>query len=180
VIAKEYEVKVRVNDLSSVRKALINLGAVFKGRLVEEDYYIDLSNCTTLENRDVVFRVRVRLSNEVKEGELTLKGPRQSRDIKVREELNVKLDKPEELINMMVRLGFKVINLTKEREVYALNNMNVYLDSVRGLGEFMEVEAFNVRSDDEFKALLDELISKLDLKQAEVLSSSYIEMLLSR
>jgi len=41
---EEYEVKIRVKDLSTARSNIVRLGGKYLGTYVEEDYYVDLRN----------------------------------------------------------------------------------------------------------------------------------------
>ncbi len=177
-MGKEYEVKVRVGDLSSVRARIEGLGGELISTHTEEDYYVDLRNCVSEEYRDVVFRIRVRDVKGVKEGELTVKGPRKaSRTLKIREEVSVRVERPYELIEILESLTFKTLKVLKTREVYRLRNFKIFLDNVPGLGTFVEVELEGVedvgRAEEEVSKILEELgVGR------EVISKSYAEMML--
>lgn len=176
-MSREYEVKVRVRDLSQVRSNIVRLGGVFLGSYVEEDYYVDLRECVSAEHRDLVFRIRIRDSGGVREGELTVKGPKkQLQMFKVRDELNMRLERAEELVEFLENLSFKVLRVVKSREVYSLRGFKIFLDDVLSLGSYVEVEVgadVNASTEGEVRKLLDELGVGY-----EVIVKSYAEMML--
>ncbi len=175
-MGEEYEVKVRVRDLSHVRSNMVKLGGVLLGSYVEEDYYVDLRECVSAEYRDLVFRVRVRDLGGVRDGELTVKGPKKwMRTFKVRDEFNVRLERAEELVDFLKNLSFKVLKVVKRREVYSLRGFKIFLDDVLGLGSYVEVELgaeADTSAEEDLRKLLEELGAGY-----EVVGKSYAEML---
>ncbi|MEM0505319.1 MAG: class IV adenylate cyclase [Sulfolobales archaeon] len=177
-MGKEYEVKVRVNDLSRVRANIVRLGGSLLAAYSEEDYYVDLRNCVSVAYKDLVFRVRIREVNGVVEGELTLKGPKKTlQTFRVRDELNIKIEKPYELVNFLRNLTFKTLKVSKVREIYSLKGFKIFLDRVSCLGSFIEVELDEVEDLAVAEEKLNKLLKELEAGQ-EVVSKSYAEMLM--
>lgn len=174
---EEYEVKIRVKDLSTARSNIVRLGGKYLGTYVEEDYYVDLRNCVPAEYRDLVFRVRVRESGGVREGELTVKGPRKTLQMfRTRDELNIKIERPEDLVDFLKNLKFKMLRVVKTREVYLLGGLKIFLDSVLGLGDYVEVELVETEVGGAVEEELRKLLEGLGVEY-EVISKSYAEML---
>mgnify|MGYP001626210278 CR=1 FL=1 len=176
-MVKEYEIKVKVSDdvFNNVRSALIKLGGIFKGKVVEDDYYVDLRKCSGVD--DVVFRIRIKDVYGIKKGELTIKGPKQvNRSVRIRDELSIELNNAEELVRMLGNMGFKIIHLRKEREEYSLNGLNLFLDKVMCLGKYIEVEILSMDEENDATAKLHEVMSVLGIT-GESISKSYLELM---
>ncbi|MCD6084774.1 MAG: class IV adenylate cyclase [Desulfurococcales archaeon] len=180
-MALEYEVKVPIDDVESVKEKITGVGGRLIGRRYEVDYYIDMRSCGNVPE-DTVVRVR-KVMSEAGEvtGELTFKGRRMYPDVKVREEITVSVNDPEKTVAIFSKLGFRVIKVEKEREVYILSkDVRICVDTVKGLGKFIEVEIMNPPSKDYFTSSLNDILAKLSLKGKEIIVKSYLEMLLGR
>jgi len=88
---------------------------------------------------------------------------------------------PEKTVAIFSKLGFRVIKVEKEREVYILSkDVKICVDTVKGVGKFIEVEIMNPPSKDYFTRRLNDILAKLSLKGKEIIVKSYLEMLLGR
>lgn len=67
----------------------------------------------------------------------------------------------------------------KERLLYMAGQTRVHLDSVEGLGQFVELEVVLKpgQSDDEGRAIARDLMARLDIREEDLLESAYIDML---
>ncbi len=174
----EYEVKVKVEDLERVKTLLRELGAEEKGLRKEVDVYFR-HPCRDFRATDEALRLRLSGGR----AELTYKGPKISRDIKAREEITVEIreEDVEKLISLLENLGFKrFAEVRKTRERYELGDFKVCLDSVEGLGDFIEVELKAPgESLESATKKLREFLVKLGIKPVSILKS-YLELLLER
>lgn len=167
----EVEVKYRVSSLEEIEKRLKKLGAKFLGEFRETDIYFQ-HPCRNMARTDEALRLRV-VNGEC---EFTYKGPRSSIGIKSREEITVKIDSVDRMLEILSRLGFRSIaRLTKLRCKYVLNNCVISLDQIDNLGSFVEIEALD-EVEDPLKTILD-TIELLQLKGA-VIEKTYLELLL--
>lgn len=88
-------------------------------------------------------------------------------------------DDPENLKTALSRaLGLRGI-VRKERLLYLIGQTRVHLDSVEGLGHFVELEVVLKpgQSDDEGQAIARDLMARLDIREDDLLDSAYIDML---
>lgn len=72
------------------------------------------------------------------------------------------------------------IAVKKKRELYLYKHARIHLDEVEGLGKFVEIEVL-IRNEEEqagSKALMDELMTLMQLEGAEVCALGYRELLL--
>ncbi len=178
---REWEVKVvlpKEVSIEELTKELMRLGYKLIESRSEVDTYIDLTPCKCVP-KDTVLRVRKALVGNELIGELTYKGPKLLKEIKVREEVSTELRNPDVVVEIFRKLGFKTYVVRKERVVLKGDLGKVYLDNVEGLGKFMEFEVMNAKSATEFKNALRELLRKLGMDNYRVTSKSYLEMLLA-
>lgn len=138
----EVEVKFRCDDLGRIKKELLDMKANYIDTVDMVDVYFQ-HPCRDFKSSDEALRVRLVKSYRTGEEivELTYKGPRIEGWAKSRVELIVKVNSFMEVLEMLGKLGFsKVASITKHREFYLLDNVEVSLDNVEGLGSFVELE----------------------------------------
>jgi adenylate cyclase, class 2 len=131
----EVEAKVAVQDLAGVRERLVAAGGTCAGSSVEHDTFFQ-HPVRDFAATDEALRMRDRDG----ELELTYKGPRLVADAKVREEWNVPVNA--DPTPLLAALGFEAgVMLRKHRESWSLpGGVHVSLDTLEGLGTFVEVE----------------------------------------
>ncbi|WEU40794.1 MAG: class IV adenylate cyclase [Candidatus Odinarchaeum yellowstonii] len=172
----EVEVKVKLKDLNTFKKSLLKLGAEKLKEQFEEDIYFKHPSVDFKET-DEALRLR-RVSGTVN---LTYKGPRLTSESKTREELNVEVYDFNTCKLLFEKLRFQVLaEIFKKREVYALGDVKVYVDMVKGLGEFAEFEIM-VEDEKRVKAAEEKvfnLVEELGFKRADSVTSSYLELIM--
>ena len=168
----EYEAKFRVKDVNRVKERLTRLGERLGVRVEEDTYYEH--PCRSFKERDEALRVR-----EGAKAEVTYKGPRLPGRLKAREEITVRVSDAKRAKELLERLGFRrVAVVRKVREVYRVGPFEVTLDSVEGLGDFVEIElkerASSLKEAEE-KVLA--LARELGIEE-EPIKQSYLELIL--
>ncbi len=162
----EVEVKAKVN-LHRARSALLELGAKPVRIEAQEDIYFN-HPCRDLLGQDEALRLRLRGEG----AELTYKGPRRPGSGKARTEITVEVRDAAGMLSILARLGFaEALRVRKIRETYVLSGIEVALDRVEGLGEFVEVEVGEHALSEAFAVL-----KKLGAE--EVVEETYAELLL--
>jgi len=135
-VAEEVEVKARA-DLEKVRRKLAELGAALVSVEEQEDVYFE-HPCRDLLASDEALRLRVAGGR----AELTYKGPRGPGSAKSRLEVVVPVSDAAAARALLELLGFReAVRVRKRRELYRLGDVEVSLDSVEGLGTFVELES---------------------------------------
>jgi adenylate cyclase, class 2 len=132
----EIEVKAPLADVDKVRKRVLELGGRDFGCSVQVDeYYAHPSRDFAITDE----ALRLRTENDLTV--VTYKGPKLDRETKTREEFEVSVANRATMASILDRLGFKsVIRISKKRQVYGLKGITVCFDSVKGLGDFIELE----------------------------------------
>ncbi len=138
----EIELKFRVESHAEIATKLKQMGAGIAETREESDRYFNAPD-RDFKATDEVFRLRSVSGDCV----LTYKGPKRSGTVKTREEIEVPLaaGQMEEAVRLFIALGYRpTATVEKRRAIYSLERdgfeLQVCLDSLVGLGEFVEVE----------------------------------------
>jgi len=165
--------------LGRVEARLKELGASLIDVVDEVDVYLQ-HPCRDFTSTDEALRLRRQGGLTT----LTYKGPRLSStgQVKARDEVEVSVSSFEAALEVLERLGFrKVAEVVKRRRVYELNGFKVYLDSVEGLGSFVEVECRSSPEElEKARSSIFKLAKQLGIEVEKALDASYLEMYLER
>jgi adenylate cyclase class 2 len=135
----EVELKVRASH-RAVRERLDALGAEGLGTVTQTDTYYDAPHRDFAET-DEALRIRREEHPDGSATRLTYKGPLVEAASKTRREAETAVDDAEALAAVLDGLGFTPAAVVeKERDRYALDGYAVTLDTVDGLGEFVEID----------------------------------------
>ncbi|EAQ80202.1 class IV adenylate cyclase [Blastopirellula marina] len=177
----EVELKFPVNDLRRVETALADLGAAIEIPVKQSDFYYG-HPARDFAQTDEALRIRRVGSKNI----ITYKGPKIDATTKTRREIEVPLVSGAEgaanIIDMIEALGFlQVAEVTKNRRKanlsFADQAVEVALDEVKGLGEFVELEiSTNEDGVDAAREAINQLAEKLGLSGSE--RRSYLELIL--
>jgi adenylate cyclase, class 2 len=162
----EIEVKVRVKDAASMRRALLDSGAqVERERYPEENMLFDLpSRILTAQ------RCALRLRRAGRKAFLTFKGaPQKSRRFKVRQEHETEVRNEKEMRQILRALGFvAVFRYEKSRTTFRRGRLKIALDETAA-GVFCEFEG--ERSD------IVKYARSLGFSSADMIKQDYVEIL---
>ncbi|SIR14694.1 adenylate cyclase, class 2 [Haladaptatus litoreus] len=175
----EVEVKVRA-DHEEVRDRLDELGANPLGKVTQEDFYYDAPHRDFAET-DEALRVRREAGDEETVEVVTYKGPLVEEESKTRKEHETVVGDGDTVDALLSALGFDATETVhKERERFELDSYIVTLDSVMGLGEFVEVEAEAAETDVEsVREGAYDVLTDLNLDPNEQVRTSYLGLLLA-
>jgi len=162
------EVEIKANiEKEEIEKRLTLLGIKLIKREHQIDTYFD-HPYYNFKKRDEALRVREVGSNLF----LTYKGKKLDKETKTRKEIEIKVGK--KIFSLLKTLGFfEVDRVEKIRDFYQWNNLRIYLDKVRNLGEFLEIEG--KRWEDKKRIL--KLLKKINIKKENLIRKSYLELL---
>ena len=162
------EIKARTNKTDAIRKFLQAQNADFKGIDEQTDTYFNVPNGRlklrqgNIENNLIYYN---RANNS---------GPKESNfDL-------LKIDEANELREMLTKaIGIKVV-VMKKREIYFIDNVKFHLDSLDGLGNFVEIEASNKNHDITREKLYEQCkyyMREFQIKEEDLINVSYSDML---
>lgn len=175
----EVELKVRATH-EEVRQELESAGARPLGTVDQRDVYFDAPH-RDFAARDEALRLREETDGEGPTAILTYKGPKLDRESKTRKEHETSVGSPEALKDALEALGFEpAATVAKTRARFDLDGFTVVLDTVEGLGEFVEVETTAPEADVEAaQQAVAETLERLGLDPESGISTSYLELLLA-
>lgn len=135
----EVELKVRA-DHDTVRDRLTALDVGHVETVTQEDTYYDAPD-RSFADTDEALRVRIETTAGECRTFLTYKGPLVDDNSKTRTEAETRVTDEAATRALLSGLGYEpAATVRKERERYTFEGCTVTLDSVDGLGEFVEVE----------------------------------------
>jgi adenylate cyclase class 2 len=173
----EVELKLRV-DHERVRPRIDSIGAERVGTVRQVDTYYDHPVRDFGETDEAL---RVRRETDGTDGgtaEITYKGPLADEESKTREELETALGDGETGERILEAVGFEpAATVEKERERFERGEYTIALDTVVGLGEFLEVETEAEEIAPAREGAV-ELLEALGLDAGEGIRRSYLGMLL--
>jgi adenylate cyclase class 2 len=168
----EIEIKARASH-QHLKKMLADMGADFFGVENHSDTYYNSPN-RDFAQTDEALRIRSVNGRSV----LTYKGQKLDTISKTREEFETEVD-GENARSILLALGyFESGNVSKKREIYKLDDITIVLDTVEGLGEFMEVEIVAEENSEEAKEKMFAFLEELGIRQEDTIRTSYLEMVL--
>lgn len=181
--AYEVEAKYPLRDTAPIRHRLEQLGATAGSPLDQCDTYF-AHPVRDFAQTDEAFRLR-RVGEH---NALTYKGPLLDRQTKTRQEIEAPIaagaGPAKQMAELLCALGFRAVrSVEKTRQPFHLSwqglEFEVALDTVAGLGEFLEIETMAEAA--EWEAARDALLAlagELGLRDSE--RRSYLQLLLER
>jgi len=172
----EVEVKVRAEH-ARIRSLLEKLGAE-KGKSEKQSDIYFAAPYRDFAKTDEALRIRSLDGKSV----LAYKGPKLDAVSKTRKEVETFVEAGP-TTQILHALGFaEAGTVQKTREVFRLEELSVCLDTVEGLGEFLEVEILAGEESklEASRAKLFEFLKRIGLGKAESIRTSYLEMLLEK
>lgn len=132
----EIEIKSYCDDHAPVAAKLRAMGARPEGSHKEQDLYLN-HPCRDFKDTDEALRLRQASGRVI----LTYKGPKIGTAAKTRLEEEVTVDDFDTALAILKNLGFVEFgSVTKMRDIYRLDGMEICLDTVEGVGRFVEIE----------------------------------------
>ncbi|HOP64618.1 MAG TPA: class IV adenylate cyclase [Spirochaetota bacterium] len=165
----EIEIKCYCDDPEGIEEKIRGIGAEFVETRGEADIYFNHPS-RDFGATDEALRIR-RVGCRCK---ITYKGPKVSAVTKARVEHETGVDDFDAVKNIFLSLGFVESGIVeKERRVFSLDKTEISIDSVSGLGVFVEIERIGALKDEVEKGLFD-IAGKLGLSRFE--RRSYLEL----
>lgn len=165
------EIKAVCNNLDRLRKLLKAQNAVFKGTDFQTDTYFKCNSGRlklregNIENHLIHYQRTDQAGP--KDSVVSLYQPTNSKTLK-----NLLCD----------ALGLLVV-VQKQREIYFIKNVKFHIDTVDGLGSFVEIEAIQSADKKTREKLLEQCAHYLklfDIKKQELIDCSYSDMLIRK
>lgn len=172
----EVELKLRA-DHEELRERLATIGAEPTGTVTQIDTYYD-HPIRDFAETDEALRIRRETDEFGDRAKVAYKGPLVDAASKTREERETGVDDGKTMDAILESVGFEpTATVEKTRERFSCGEYTVTLDSVAGLGEFIEVET-EAEDIDPAREGAIELLERLDLDPGQGIRRSYLGLLL--
>lgn len=200
----EVEVKLALTDSKRVEQKLRKDGFVLQKIVRETDTYFNgvdrdfrktdealrvrktevLKNVTDLSETDILSEHSTEQSVTENDSQIqsfvTYKGPKLEETSMTRKELEIPIEDEAAMSGLLVALGYHPVpSVIKCRKYYVLDHMTACLDSVEGLGEYLELEILVEQEEDRQQALqqIEERLLSLGYSMQDTTRISYLSML---
>ena len=172
----EVEVKARIEDLASMERQLLQLGASFQQIIHQSDIYFQ-HPIRNFAQTDEALRVRIADNASY----LTYKGPKIDSVSKTREELELEVQDPLKLIELLKKIGLSpIMKVVKSRRSYLLNDISISIDTIDELGTIIELE-LDVPDKGQLPTARERLfavLKQLKIRPEKFERRSYLELLM--
>ena len=172
----EVEVKARIKDAASIESRILQLGAIFQKEIHQSDIYFQ-HPIRDFAQTDEALRIRITDDKNY----LTYKGAKLDSTSKTREELEIEVQEPLKLLELLTRIGLSPIKkVVKTRKFYLYNDITISIDDVEELGSFLELE-LAVSDETQIPPARNRLFSffkQLKISSKNFERRSYLELLL--
>jgi len=165
------EIKARCHDQSKIRDILKSEGADFKGLDHQTDTYFRV-----LHGRLKLREGNIE-NNLIHYDRPDREGPKQSNVLLYRSDPGSNLKGI-----LMKALGVLVV-VEKKREIYYIDNIKFHIDTVAGLGEFIEIEAIDedgAIGKERLQAQCEAYLKRFGILKDELVDCSYSDLLLNK
>jgi len=163
------EIKAKCDHPALIRDYLNTNNAVFRGLDQQTDTYFN------------VVKGRLKLREGNIENNLIYYERNDEPGLKESNFQSVQVTDPKRLKEILQEcLGIKII-VYKKREIYFIDNVKFHIDEVTGLGNFVEIEASNLRADVPKAGLqqqCDFYLREFRIKDEDLIAHSYSDLLL--
>ena len=166
---KMVELKARVNDHEDLRKKLSELGSQCVGTFYQTDVYFQVPEG----------RLKLRELNGSRNAELiyyereNIAGPKQD------DAFLLRVQDAEDFKWVLKRILKQTIVIEKEREIYMHKGTQIHLDTVKGLGKFIEFERQTTNEPETVRKdqkVLEELRKQLQISPNSLETLSYSDL----
>jgi len=174
----EVEVKASVKDFNNVKKNLVQIGAIKIKKEHQRDIYFNAPHKDFVKT-DEALRIREIPENDKTRIVLTYKGAKLDNISKTRKEIEVDVSESRNMALILENLGFHpAAEVKKDRIIYEYSKSVITLDTIHGLGNFVEIEKEALEGEDTTKALEEifNIYKKLGIEDGFE-RRSYLELL---
>lgn len=173
----EVEIKAKIENNIEAFEKIKEIGGVYSHSEKQHDIYFNGER--DFKKTDEALRIR-----EVPDGDdlkriLTYKGPKLDTETKTRKEIEVTVDNTENMIDILVNLGFTPSAVVdKMRRIFTYEDYVISVDKLSKLGYYMEIELVtNDESDiDKIQEDIFNIFEKLGITSGFE-KASYLELL---
>ncbi|MFX0173325.1 MAG: class IV adenylate cyclase, partial [Candidatus Hodarchaeota archaeon] len=160
LIIMEIELKVPLDKDISVTSTVERISEKFGSSsitITQIDTYFQ-SSTKDFWITDEALRLREKQYGSIRKIEMTYKGPKKGRNMKIREKITIEVSDWEKIKNILKNIGFTPFaTIKKQRRNWNHQNITISLDNVEGLGFYLEIEISTPKGFKEIETIKDEI-----------------------
>jgi len=166
---KNIEIKAVCRDLDAAHRVAAGLGAECRGTIHQVDTYFRVPEG----------RLKLRQATPGPDQLVYYQRPDQPQP-KVSQIQTVEVAQAGALCGLLSAALGVLIRVVKDRELWLLDNVRIHLDTVEGLGSFIEFEILVTREHPEAlcRSRAEELLAAFSVDEADLVAGSYSDLLL--
>lgn len=171
---RNVEIKARVGSLPVLLHLIGSCNPVHSDLLQQRDVFFN--------TRDPAERLKLRVENDGASAKLIWYA-RPNRDgPKLSDYRMCRVEQPEAFIDVMRRSVGVRGEVRKTRVLYIVGQTRVHVDTVAGLGDFMELEVMlrDEQTEADGEAIARDLMRRLCISEADLVEEAYIDLLLKK
>lgn len=178
----EVEIKLKISDPDDIKNKLLTLGFSEHEFLTETDTYFDNKN-GDIRNSDKALRIRETINHTTNKHfcQVNFKGEKYDNKSMTRPEFETCVENADALLNIINGIGFYSVEpkVIKMRHVLINSTMKAYIDSVKGLGDFLELEIVTDNEESKDKELnrINSILVALGYSMTDTTTTSYLSAL---
>lgn len=166
----EVEIKIKVDNFEKIKAKVEAVGKLIKSIRQVDDYFIPTHRDFFAQKPHPIEWLRIRTNPDkvIFEYDKSI-NKKENGEQECAEEYETEISNPEEFRKILNFLDFKkVITVDKQREYWDCGNLEIALDRIAGLGDFIEVEAKgNFENTANAKKACLNFLEELGIKNAE-------------
>ena len=178
----EVEIKLKIRDKNRLIESLRDVGFQQGDLVLESDVYYT-SRHHDFEKLDEALRIRSiqNLSTGEKSSVITFKGAKTDKRSMTRKELETEVGDPKIAREILESIGFTPVpSVEKERQHFYMQKITACVDTVKKLGDYLELEKLVDAEEERTEALqeLEEVLQRLGYSMEDTTRTSYLSMLM--
>lgn len=166
----EVEIKVEISNFEEIKSKIATIGKLIKSIRQVDDYFIPVQRDFFAQKPHPVewLRIRTNPDKTIFEYDKSI-NKKANGEQECAEEYETEISNPEEFRKILDFLDFKkVITVDKQREYWDCGDLEIALDKITGLGDFIEVEAKgNFENNEKAKMVCLKFLENLGIKNPE-------------
>lgn len=180
---RETEVKYKYESIERevLLKRCIEKGFQRVAEVQENDKYYTLEGKDFFKEDKALRLRRIRgSSDEIGKWKITYKGPNMSAGGQDREELETDVQNGTVIEELLERIGCRIVaEVDKSRIYFKRENVNICVDSVKNLGEYVEIEIIGSEEDGKNTyCMIQDILNEMSLSHVAKELKTYLELIL--
>ena len=178
----EVEIKLKIDSVDSVINKLKDLGFIEGDVFIESDTYFDNKNSDIrLSDKAVRIRETVNQTTYERYYQLNFKDKKYDNVSMTRPEYETRFDDANSMVMILKGLGYSPVDpkVIKLRRLLKTSEINACIDTVEGLGDYLELESVVLSEDikDEKLSKINSILSELGYSINDTTTTSYLSAL---